>query len=54
MTHGGIDGIRNEELLDMVLKSPYHTFDTIKLYPSVHGKVAKLQLVICLFTKIKE
>lgn len=39
---GGIDGIRDEGLLDMALNSPYQTFDGNELYPSLQGKAARL------------
>ena len=38
---GGIDGIRDEGLLDSSLASPFHTFDGIDLYPTVISKIVQ-------------
>jgi death-on-curing protein len=39
---GGMDGIRNEGLLDAALSSAFHTFDGQELYPSVNAKIARI------------
>ena len=39
---GGIDGIREYNLLDSSLKSIFQTFDGRKLYPSILDKAAQL------------
>lgn len=39
---GGVDGIRDETLLDSALKSPFQTFDEKELYPSILDKAAQL------------
>jgi death-on-curing protein len=39
---GGINGIRDENLLDMSINSPFHTFGGTDLYPSLIDKAAHL------------
>ena len=39
---GGIDGIREYDLLDSSLKSIFQTFDGKELYPSIFDKAAQL------------
>jgi death-on-curing protein len=39
---GGLNGIRDEGLLDSALSAPFHTFDGIELYPSVAAKIARI------------
>lgn len=39
---GGIAGVRDKNLLDFSLKSPFQTFDGNELYPDVFDKVAQL------------
>ncbi len=39
---GGIDGIRDENLLDSALNSPFQTFDKKDLYPEISDKAAQL------------
>jgi death-on-curing family protein len=39
---GGIDGIREYDLLDSSLKSLFQTFDGKELYPSIFDKAAQL------------
>ena len=39
---GGMDGIRDENLLDSALKSPFQTFDGSKLYPDILDKASQL------------
>ena len=41
-TTGGIDGIRDEGLLDSALHTPFQTFGGEDLYPSVPRKAARL------------
>ncbi|MDR3295641.1 MAG: Fic family protein [Clostridiales Family XIII bacterium] len=38
---GGLDGIRDEGLLDSSLQSPFQTFDGAELYPSTATKIAR-------------
>ncbi|MDR1687558.1 MAG: Fic family protein [Clostridiales bacterium] len=38
---GGLDGIRNEALLDSALASPFQTFDGVEFYPSTAAKIAR-------------
>jgi death-on-curing protein len=37
---GGIDGIRDENLLESSLNSPFQSFDGVELYPSLMQKAA--------------
>ena len=39
---GGIDGIRDETLLDSALASPLQTFDGTDMFPSIEEKAARL------------
>lgn len=39
---GGMDGIRDENLLDSTLKSPFQTFDGSELYPNILDKASQL------------
>ncbi|MBQ6782126.1 MAG: type II toxin-antitoxin system death-on-curing family toxin [Treponema sp.] len=39
---GGMDGIRDENLLDSALKSPFQTFGGNELYPSIFDKASQL------------
>ena len=39
---GGLDGIRDEGLLDSALSSAHQTFDGEELYPSTVAKIARL------------
>ena len=39
---GGVNGIRDEELLDSALKRPYQTFDGTELYPTPIDKAAAI------------
>lgn len=39
---GGIDGIRDEELLDSALQTPFQTFGGNNLYPDVLDKASQL------------
>lgn len=39
---GGLDGVRDEGLLDSALSLPFQTFDGQALYPSVQQKAARL------------
>ena len=39
---GGSDGIRDFNLLDSALESPFQTFDGVELYPSLQAKAARL------------
>lgn len=39
---GGIDGIRDEGLLESALAAPFHTFGGEPVYPSLQAKAAQL------------
>lgn len=39
---GGLDGIRDEGMLDSALSAPFQTFDTVELYSSVTSKIAQI------------
>ena len=39
---GGMDGIRDKNLLDSALKSPFQTFGGRELYPDIFDKAARL------------
>jgi death-on-curing protein len=39
---GGIDGIRDNGLLDSALNTPFQSFNNEELYPSIQGKAARL------------
>lgn len=39
---GGLDGLRDEGLLDSAVQGPFATFDRQELYPSLEQKAAKL------------
>ena len=39
---GGIDGIRDNGLLDSALNTPFQSFNNEDFYPSIQGKAARL------------
>ena len=39
---GGIDGIRDNGLLDSALNMPFQSFNNEDFYPSIQGKAARL------------
>jgi death-on-curing protein len=39
---GGLDGIRDEGLLDSALSAPFHTFDGVEMHSSVAAKIARI------------
>lgn len=39
---GGIDGIRDNGLLDSALNMPFQSFNNEEFYPSIQGKAARL------------
>ena len=39
---GGLDGIRDESMLDSALSVAFQTFDGVELYPSAAAKIARL------------
>ena len=39
---GGLDGMRDEGLLDSALSAPFHTFDGVELYQSAAAKIARI------------
>jgi death-on-curing family protein len=39
---GGMDGVRDEGLLESALASPFQTFDGEELYPSTTAKIARI------------
>ncbi len=40
--YGGITGIRDHNLLDSALESPFQSFDGEELYPTLQAKAARL------------
>ena len=38
---GGLDGLRDEAMLDSALYAPFQTFDGMDLYPSMAAKIAR-------------
>ena len=47
MDTGGLDGLRDEGLLDSAIAAPFQTFDSTELFQSVHQKAARLACVAC-------
>jgi death-on-curing protein len=43
---GGLEGLRDEGLLDSALSNPFQTFDGLELYPSIVAKI--MRIVFCL------
>lgn len=43
---GGLDGVRDNGLLDMALHAPFQTFESTELYPSIQNKAARLSFSI--------
>lgn len=39
---GGIDGIRDENLLESAINAPFQTFDNTEVFPSIQQKAARL------------
>lgn len=39
---GGIEGVRDDNLLDSAIESPFQTFDSVDLYPTLLQKAARL------------
>lgn len=39
---GGIDGVRDESLLDSAINAPFQSYDGIDIYPSIQQKGARL------------
>ena len=39
---GGIDGIRDENLLESAINAPFQTFDNREVFPSIQQKAARL------------
>lgn len=39
---GGLDGIKDESLLDSALFASFQTFDGVELYPSIAAKIARI------------
>ncbi len=39
---GGMNGVRDNGLLDLALNSPFQTFENEELYPSIQSKAARL------------
>lgn len=39
---GGLDGLRDEELLDSAIAAPFQTFDSTELFQSIQQKAARL------------
>ncbi len=42
METGGLDGLRDEGLLESAITAPFQTFDSTELFQSVHQKAARL------------
>jgi death-on-curing protein len=38
---GGLDGVRDNGLLDMALHAPFQTFENAELYPSIQSKAKR-------------
>ena len=43
---GGLDGVRDDNLLDSAVESPFQSFDGIDLYPSIQQKGARLGFLL--------
>ena len=39
---GGVDGLRDEPLLDSALNAPFQSFDGVEVFPSIQQKAARL------------
>ena len=39
---GGLDGLRDETMLDSALSAAFQTFDGVELYPSTAAKIARI------------
>lgn len=39
---GGLDGVRDETMLDSALSAAFQTFDGLELYPSTTNKIARI------------
>jgi death-on-curing protein len=39
---GGLDGMRDENLLESALSNPFQIFDDVELYPSTEAKIARI------------
>jgi len=39
---GGLEGVRDEGMLESALSAPFHTFDGMEFYPSTTAKIARL------------
>jgi death-on-curing protein len=39
---GGLDGIRDDKMLDSALSVAFQTFDGVELYPSTAAKIARI------------
>jgi death-on-curing protein len=39
---GGLDGVRDEKMLDSALSVAFQTFDGVELYPSTAAKIARI------------
>lgn len=46
METGGLDGLRDDGLLESALAAPFQTFDSIELFQSVYQKAARLGYVL--------
>ena len=44
---GGLDGVRDEGLLESALAQPHQTFGGVELYPSAEEKAARYAFGIC-------
>ena len=39
---GGLDGVRDEGLLESAVNGPFQTFDSMPLYPTIEAKAARM------------
>ncbi len=45
---GGLEGIRDEAMLDSALSAPFQTFDGVEIYPSTTAKIARIAYgIVC-------
>ncbi len=39
---GGLEGVRDDALLESALSAPFHTFNGVELFPSTAAKIARI------------
>jgi len=42
----GLDGLRDESMLDSALSVAFQTFDSVELYPSTAAKIARTAIAV--------